>query len=357
MNPDGTNLAQVTNVGAPNSDPSWSPDGSKIAFNSFRDGNAEIYLMNPDGTNQVNITNNPGQDWWPSWSPDGTKILFQSNRDGGLAELYTMSADGNNQTRITNIPEGANYPAWSPFLGARLLNTPAESNVSVFPNVGTSTTFTNVTYAGNTTVTTSASGPTPPSGFSLGDPPSIYDVTTTATFSGTVQVCFAYDPARYVDPNGLQLRHYENGIWVNVTTSNNTTTNVICGQVTSFSPFALMEQVTVISVDIKPGSYPNTINLGSNGAVPVAILSNASFDARTVNPSSATLASAPVKLTGKGTPMYSQQDVNGDGRLDLVVHVTTSAFQLTTTDTLAVLKGKTNGGVSIKGTDTIRVVP
>jgi len=70
-----------------------------------------------------------------------------------------------------------------------------------------------------------------------------------------------------------------------------------------------------------------------------------------------TPASAPVKLTGKGTPMSSFHDVNNDGRLDIVVHVTTSAFQLTVSDTMAVLKGKTNGGVSIKGTDTIRVVP
>ncbi len=91
--------------------------------------------------------------------------------------------------------------------------------------------------------------------------------------------------------------------------------------------------------------------------MPVAILSSATFDARTVNASSVTLASAPVKLTGKGTPMYSLQDVNGDGRLDMIVHVTTSAFQLTTTDTAAMLKGKTTGGVSIKGADTVRVVP
>jgi len=70
-----------------------------------------------------------------------------------------------------------------------------------------------------------------------------------------------------------------------------------------------------------------------------------------------TLASAPVILTGNGTPMASFQVVNNDGRLDLVVHVTRSAFQLTTSDTLAVLKGKTNGGVSIKGADTVRVVP
>ena len=49
--------------------------------------------------------------------------------------------------------------------------------------------------------------------------------------------------------------------------------------------------------------------------------------------------------------------MNKDGLVDLVVHVSTSALQLTVTDTLAVLKGETNGSVSIKGTDTVRVVP
>ena len=73
--------------------------------------------------------------------------------------------------------------------------------------------------------------------------------------------------------------------------------------------------------------------------------------------STVTLASAPVKLTGKGKPMASFEDVNGDGRLDLVIHVTTSAFQLTASDTTATVKGKTFGAVSIKGTDTVRVVP
>ena len=42
---------------------------SKIAFNSDRDGNGEIYVMNADGTEQKNLTNNPAQDWFPSWSP------------------------------------------------------------------------------------------------------------------------------------------------------------------------------------------------------------------------------------------------------------------------------------------------
>jgi hypothetical protein len=113
----------------------------------------------------------------------------------------------------------------------------------------------------------------------------------------------------------------------------------------------------LVMIDIKPGSYPNSINLGSNGSVPVAIFSTPTFDARTVIPDKVTLAGASVKFRGNGTPMFSVQDVNGDGLPDLVVHVSTEALQLTASDAEAVLEGQTTDGRRIRGTDTIRVVP
>ncbi len=112
-----------------------------------------------------------------------------------------------------------------------------------------------------------------------------------------------------------------------------------------------------MTIDIKPNSSPNTINLGSGGVVPVAILSSATFDATTVDPLTVTLASAPVKLKGNGTPQVQVQDVNGDGRLDLVIHIQTEALQLSANDTLAVLEGETFGGAAIVGTDLVRIVP
>ena len=112
-----------------------------------------------------------------------------------------------------------------------------------------------------------------------------------------------------------------------------------------------------VQVDIKPGTSPNSINLGSNGVVPVAILSTPTFDARTVNPITVLLAGANVKVKGKGTPMASFQDVNGDGLVDLVVHVSTDAFELTGGDTKAFLQGKTFAGAQVIGSDSVRIVP
>ena len=110
-------------------------------------------------------------------------------------------------------------------------------------------------------------------------------------------------------------------------------------------------------VDIKPGEYPNTINLGSNGVVPVAILSSPSFNATQVDPLTVTLAGASVALRGKGTPMADIRDVNGDGLMDLLVHVETEALELSEGDTEAVLLGRTYGGVNITGIDSVRIVP
>lgn len=119
----------------------------------------------------------------------------------------------------------------------------------------------------------------------------------------------------------------------------------------------IIHPIDNVTIDIKPGSHPNSINLGSHGTVPVAILSTADFDATTVDPLSVTLANAHVKLKGKGTPMASSQDVNGDGRLDLVVHVETEALELSPTSKKAILDGKTFSGMVIRGLDSVRVVP
>jgi Tol biopolymer transport system component len=114
MNADGSSPTRLTNNTDYDAFPAWSPDGTKIAFTTDRDGDYEVYTMNADGTDQTNITNNTAVDWAPAWSPDGTKIAFATNRDGDH-EIYAMNADGTGQTRLTtNTASDEEDPAWSP---------------------------------------------------------------------------------------------------------------------------------------------------------------------------------------------------------------------------------------------------
>ena len=85
----------------------------QIAFASTRDGNPEIYVMDADGNNQIRLTNHPEWDYQPSWSPDGARIAFVSNRNGGNSQIYVMDSNGKNVKLLTNGTLGW-YPAWSP---------------------------------------------------------------------------------------------------------------------------------------------------------------------------------------------------------------------------------------------------
>jgi hypothetical protein len=115
--------------------------------------------------------------------------------------------------------------------------------------------------------------------------------------------------------------------------------------------------VRTVAIDIKPGSFPNTVNLGSNGVLPVAILSDPDFDASGVDPITVSLASAQVRLKGNGTAVSQVEDVNDDQMLDLVVMVTTEALVLAASDTSATLEGTTYDGLTVRGVDSIRIVP
>jgi Tol biopolymer transport system component len=126
----GENLVRLTKHAADDDNPDWSPNGTRIAFDSYRADEmaAEIFVMKPrpEGKRNrpVNLTRtNSGDDIEPSWSPEGTEIafarsrasLFSDSEVGSLVyEIYTMRADGTNQFPQTENEEDSNAPVWSP---------------------------------------------------------------------------------------------------------------------------------------------------------------------------------------------------------------------------------------------------
>jgi hypothetical protein len=152
----------------------------------------------------------------------------------------------------------------------QFMNTPAGTNVSVSPGGGTSVSFTVVSSPGNTTVTTSNSASPVPAGFNLGNSPTYYDISTTATYNPPVIVCLSYDPAQYSDPGNVRLLHYESAAWTDVTISNDTTNHIVCGEVTSLSPFVVAQSKYHFSGFFQPVDTLPTLNVVKAGsAIPV----------------------------------------------------------------------------------------
>ena len=105
-----------------------------------------------------------------------------------------------------------------------------------------------------------------------------------------------------------------------------------------------------VKIDIKPGSYPNSINLKSKGVVPVAVLTADSFDASTIDPDT-------VLFAGASPLRWTIEDVDNDGDMDMLFHFKTQELDLTKDSTDATLTGTTYDGTLVEGTDTVNIVP
>lgn len=123
MNADGSDQRRLTNNGLTwDTFPSFSPDGNTILFRQlFRVRldlgvtaiNSEIMAMDPDGTNIRNLSRDPWFDGWPSWSPDGRQIAFSSNRSD-VYQVYVMDADGSNVRALAPGDYVQVRPQWGP---------------------------------------------------------------------------------------------------------------------------------------------------------------------------------------------------------------------------------------------------
>jgi Tol biopolymer transport system component/DNA-binding winged helix-turn-helix (wHTH) protein len=97
---DGTNFLQLTHLNTVTGTPRWSPDGQQIAFDSRAPGNAEIYAMDSRGGSMRRLTNEASTDVIPSWSRDGRWIYFASER-GGDWQVWKMPSAGGNAVQVT----------------------------------------------------------------------------------------------------------------------------------------------------------------------------------------------------------------------------------------------------------------
>jgi serine/threonine protein kinase/formylglycine-generating enzyme required for sulfatase activity len=112
MTLDGRDLTQLTFTGG-NYDAVWAPTGERILFTSNRDGNPELYLINTDGTGERRLTFDEGDDDDASWAPDGRRVVFESEKDGNY-DLYALDVDSGLLARLTTFEGYDSMPAWSP---------------------------------------------------------------------------------------------------------------------------------------------------------------------------------------------------------------------------------------------------
>ncbi|HXE74776.1 MAG TPA: SBBP repeat-containing protein [Candidatus Xenobia bacterium] len=173
-------------------------------------------------------------------------------------------------------------------------NTPAGANVVTPLTNEVTLTFDNVTVSGTTSITETNFGPAPPAGFSLGDPPTYFELSTTASFNGLITVCINYSGISYTTEAGLRLFHFEGGAWVDQTSSLDTVNNIICALVSSLSPFAVFSAPLEVE-----GLFPPLGALMPAGDTPP--LPNKAFKKGSTLPLKLQLSSGSVTLTDQNS--------------------------------------------------------
>ena len=231
--------------------------GTALVSSTYLGGTQDDYPndLAMDATPSVSITGMTSSTDFP------TLNAAQSAYAGGNGDAFVTKIDFSNSTQTLS--------------GPNVSVQPSDSATGTMP---ASVKFDNVILSGNTTVGTSSTAPTTaiPANFQLGNPATFYNLSTSATFTGSAQVCISYAGVNYTDPTQLRLFHYTGGSWMDVTTSLNPTTETICGTVMSFSPFAILQRT-----DLPPtanAGTSRTVGCAGPGGASVTLNGSASSD-------------------------------------------------------------------------------
>jgi len=216
----------IAENGAQNHTPTIDRD--LIAYESNITGNSDVYLYHLSAGQTFQVTAHPVDQFLNDNALYGDFVTYLDQRDGNVDLFVTAFA-------------------FEPVEGP---NTAPGSNVTVEPvdpTTGTSPvtlTFEEVGSGGETSVTTSGTGPPPPHGFKLGTPPVYYEIETTAGYTSPITVCIDYTGVLVGNENTLKLMHTDGSGWVDVTLPGypDIENDVICGAVSSLSLFIVVEQ-------------------------------------------------------------------------------------------------------------------
>lgn len=214
--------------------PNWSPDGTRILFGR----SSGIWVMNADGSNQKQLT--AAQDSLPKWSLDMKQIALVRHDSATTNGIYVMNADGTNAVKIYG---SSNNLAFDWQLAPINVTTPAGAGATV-DDGPVSLSFSNVGTAGTTSVIpiNPSSAGSLPGGFAIDGASIAFDVTTTASYTAPITVCFSVPPVTgqtEAQFNALKLMHGENGVLVDRTIGHDFASRSICAKVNSLSPFLL----------------------------------------------------------------------------------------------------------------------
>jgi len=237
----------------------FNPCGNIIAFVNQSSLNEEqVDLFSVDDGKHIGETSFPLQ---------AVTLTSQPNKDSTLFQEVATISNPQQTIVITNDPTCD--PNTQPGSGAAVAPMAPHSNTSP-----ATVTFSMVTQAGGTGVSTSSTGNAPPAGFELGDPPVYYDVATSASYTGTIVLCFNYAGITF---NGQpRLFHFQNSTWVDVTISVDTTNQVVCGSVTSLSPFAIFSSGVQNHPPTVQAGLPEIVEAASPAGAIVALTGSAS---------------------------------------------------------------------------------
>jgi Tol biopolymer transport system component len=328
--PDGTSF----NVG----NERWSPDSTKVMYQTC-DGECQhegIYIVNADGTGRYQIGEDREQNIFADWSPDGSRLAFTTNRNG-VSRINVVKVDGTGRVEVPGQSGFYGTPKWRP---RPQPNTPAGTNVTVTQGT-VSVTFSNVTTAGTTTVTpidpNSLTGV--PGEYVINANSLAFEIHTTATYTGPITIGFQVpgitNPSTF---STLRVLHGEpppvpNFVDRTVLSPNTPApdfaTRTIYARVTSLSPFVIAERVsdttppaTTVTLNAQPNAagwhkanvtvtLTATDNAGGSGVQSITYsASGAQAIAQTIiNGSTATI---PVTTEGTTTITYRAKDVTGN---------------------------------------------